>query len=247
MPENSLKILTCKNILAFFLYLCVPCITTFYIHNRLYAQGIGIMKTFYPILLFTFLLAAMAIPQSKTLAQSRPIEKDGYTFVPITVLDGDTLPNVLIPQVVVFPERKFASKRDYREYQRLIRNMKVVYPYAQIAKYKISEMEVHYRTLKTDAERKAYVKQVEMELREEFEDQLVKLTVSQGRLLIKLIDREVGKTTYSVIRDLRGGVSAVFWQTIARLFGSNLKAEFDSVGEDKILNEIIILYEHGLI
>lgn len=205
------------------------------------------MRTLQSILFLIFILVAIAIPKSQTIAQSRPIEKDGYTFVPITVLDGDTIPNVLIPQVVVFPQRKFASKRDYRQYQRLIRNVKVVYPYAQVAKYKISEMEVHYRTLKTDAERKAYVKQVEKELREEFEDQLVKLTISQGRLLIKLIDREVGKTTYSVIRELRGGVSAVFWQTIARIFGSNLKTEFDSVGEDKILNEIIILYEHGLI
>jgi len=205
------------------------------------------MRTLHSILFLLFILVAIAIPKSQAIAQSRPIEKDGYTFVPITVLDGDTIPNVLIPQVVVFPQRKFASKRDYRQYQRLIRNVKVVYPYAQVAKYKISEMEVHYRTLKTDAERKAYVKQVEKELREEFEDQLVKLTISQGRLLIKLIDREVGKTTYSVIRELRGGVSAVFWQTIARIFGSNLKTEFDSVGEDKILNEIIILYEHGLI
>ena len=143
--------------------------------------------------------------------------------------------------------RKFASKRDYREHQRLVRNLKIVYPYAQIAKYKISEMDVHYRTLKTDKEKKAYVKQVERELRAEFEDQLVKLTISQGRLLIKLIDREIGRTSYDVIRDLRGGVSAVFWQTIARIFGSNLKSEFHAIGEDKLLNELILLHEHGLL
>jgi hypothetical protein len=189
----------------------------------------------------------LLLPSNHIMAQSKPIQKDGFTFVPITVIDGDTIPNVLIRQVVVFPKRKFASKRDYRRYQRMIRNLKVVYPYAQIAKYKISEMESHYRTLKTDVERKAYVRKIEKELREEFEGQLVKLTFSQGRLLIKLIDREVGKTTYTVIKELRGGVSAVFWQTVARIFGSNLKTEFDSVKEDKILNEIIILYEHGLI
>jgi len=66
-------------------------------------------------------------------------------------------------------------------------------------------------------------------------------------LLIKLIDREVGRTSYDIIKELRGGVSAVFWQTIARIFGSNLKSEFNVTGEDKILNEIIILYENGLI
>jgi hypothetical protein len=167
--------------------------------------------------------------------------------LPATVIDGDTIPNVLIPQIVVFPTRKFASKRDYRQYHRLVRNLKIVYPYAQIAKLKISEMDVHYRTLKTDRERKAYTKQVEQELRAEFEDQLVKLTITQGRLLIKLIDREVGRTSYEVIKDLRGGVSAVFWQTLARIFGSNLKTEFQTSGEDKLLNELIILYEHGLL
>ncbi len=108
-------------------------------------------------------------------------------------------------------------------------------------------MDAHYRTLKTDKERKEYVKQVEKELRAEFEDQLVKLTISQGKLLIKLIDREVGRTTYGVIRDLKGGVSAVFWQAIARLFGSNLKTEFEAMGEDKLLNELIMLHEHGLL
>ncbi len=184
---------------------------------------------------------------SSELSAQKVIEIDGFKVLPATVIDGDTIPNVLIPQIVVFPTRKFASKRDYREHQRLVRNLKIVYPYAQIAKYKISEMDVHYRTLKTDKEKKAYVKQVERELRAEFEDQLVKLTISQGRLLIKLIDREIGRTSYDVIRDLRGGVSAVFWQTIARIFGSNLKSEFHAIGEDKLLNELILLHEHGLL
>jgi len=191
-------------------------------------------------------MVSMALNR-QAAAQIKPVEREGFTFVPITVVDGDTLPNVLIPQVVVFPQRHFGSRRDYRRYYRLVRNVKVVYPYAQIAKYKISEMDVHYRTLTTEHERKAYVKRMETELRDEFEKQLVKLTISQGRLLIKLIDREVGRTSYEVIRELRGGVSAVFWQAIARIFGSSLKSEFDAAGDDRILNEIIILYENGLI
>lgn len=193
------------------------------------------------------LLAFLVLQSENLFAQIKPIERDGYKFIPITIIDGDTLPNVLIPQVVVFPQRKFASKRDYRNYYRLVRNVKVVYPYAQIAKYKISQMDAHYHLLKTDSERKEYIKRKEKELMAEFEHQLVKLTISQGRLLIKLIDREVGRTSYDIIKELRGGVSAVFWQTIARIFGSNLKSEFNVTGEDKILNEIIILYENGLI
>jgi hypothetical protein len=201
------------------------------------------MRPFIWILLLTILF--IEFPHN-SFAQ-KPIQIDGFWVLPATIIDGDTIPNVLIPQIVVFPTRKFASRRDYREYHRLVRNLKIVYPYAQIAKYKISEMDAHYRTLKTDRERKVYTKQVEQELRAEFEHQLVKLTISQGRLLIKLIDREVGRTSYEVIKDLRGGVSAVFWQTLARLFGSNLKTEFQTTGEDKLLNELIMLYEHGLL
>jgi asparagine N-glycosylation enzyme membrane subunit Stt3 len=193
------------------------------------------------------LVFLMFLGFTSELYAQKPIQIDGFWILPASVVDGDTIPNVLIPQIVVFPQRKFASKRDYRQYHRLVRNLKVVYPYAQIAKFKISEMDAHYRTLKTDRARKAYTKQVEQELRAEFEGQLVKLTISQGRLLIKLIDREVGRTSYEVIRDLRGGVSAVFWQTLARLFGSNLKTEFETAGEDKILNELILLHEHGLL
>ncbi len=181
---------------------------------------------------------------SVTWAQ-KPIVIDGYTILPITVVEGDTIPNALIPQVVVFPQRKFKNNREFRHYRRLIRNIKIVYPYAQIAKRKIGEMEEQFQQLKTEREREQYVKQVEKEMREEFEGQLVRLTISQGRLLIKLIDREIGRTSYDVIKELKGGVSAVFWQAIARIFGSNLKSEFDDLGEDKLLNELIILYEHG--
>lgn len=192
------------------------------------------------LLLILFLVSIHII----VLAQ-KPLTVDGYTILPTTVINGDTLPNALIPAVVVFPQRKFKSKAEYRQYQRLIRNIKIVYPYSQIAKAKVNEMETQFRLLKTDKEREQYIKQVEREMRREFEPQLVNLTISQGRLLIKLIDREIGKTSYDLIKELKGGVSAVFWQTIARIFGSNLKTEFNHEGEDKLINELIILYEHG--
>ena len=184
-------------------------------------------------------------PGTAPLSSQKPLTVDGYTILPTTVINGDTLPNALIPAVVVFPQRKFKSKAEYRQYQRLIRNIKIVYPYSQIAKAKVNEMETQFRLLKTDKEREQYIKQVEREMRREFEPQLVNLTISQGRLLIKLIDREIGKTSYDLIKELKGGVSAVFWQTIARIFGSNLKTEFNHEGEDKLINELIILYEHG--
>ncbi len=177
------------------------------------------------------------------LAQSTVII-DGLKIPPVTVVDGETIPNWVIPEIVVFPQRKFKSKRDYRQYQRMIRNLKAVYPYAQIAKYKLMEMNEELQYLKTKKEKERYINQVEKEIRNEFENQLVKLTVTQGKMLIKLIDRETGETSYNLVKELKGSFSAAFWQAIARVFGSNLKTEFDSEGEDKILNELIILYEH---
>lgn len=169
---------------------------------------------------------------------------DGLTIPPTLVLDGETIPNWVIPEIVVFPKRKFVSKHDYRQYQRMIRNLKKVYPYAKIAKKELAEIDAHYKTLTTIRDRENYINQVEKDLRDKFEKQLVKLTISQGKMLIKLIDRETGKTSYDFLKELKGGVAATFWQAIARVFGSNLKTEFDYEGEDKILNELIILYEH---
>jgi hypothetical protein len=172
---------------------------------------------------------------------------DGYTILPARVVDGDTIPNAVIQSVTIFSPRKFKGNRDYRQYQRLIRNLKAAYPYAQIAKNTMNEMESHFKTLKTKRERDAYVKEVEKKMRAEFESQLVKLTVSQGKILIKLIDRELGHSSYDLVKDLKGGTSAVFWQTVARIFGSNLKTKFDPEGEDKMLNELIVQLEMGLI
>lgn len=197
--------------------------------------------------LFGFILAVTLMLTIGEGYAQKSVVVDGFRVQPASIVDGDTLANVLIKEIVVFPQRKFKTKKEYRNYQRMIHNLKVVYPYAQIAKHKIAQMDATYLALPTEKERKKYVGQVEKELRDEFEGQLVQMTISQGRLLIKLIDREVGRTSYAVIRDLKGGFSAVFWQTIARIFGSSLKSEFDEAGEDKMLNELIILYEYGLL
>ena len=100
-------------------------------------------------------------------------------------------------------------------------------------------------TLKTDKQKKEYIKQVEKEIRNEFEGDLRNLTITQGRILIKLIDRETGNTSYDLVKELRGAFPAIFWQTLARVFGSNLKSRFDAEGEDKLLNEIVVMIENG--
>ncbi|MCK4465614.1 MAG: DUF4294 domain-containing protein [Bacteroidales bacterium] len=175
------------------------------------------------------------------------IKLKNFEVVTTTFFQGETIPHRTIEEIIVFPARKFKNRRQARKYTRLIYNVKKVYPYATLARDKMIEMNNHLLTLSTEKEQKRYIQQVENELREEFEDDLRKMTFTQGRLLIKLIDRETGNTTYVLIKELKGSFSAFFWQAIARIFKSNLKTEFDARGEDRIIDEIIYMIDAGLI
>lgn len=183
------------------------------------------------------------VPIYDCLAQQTVII-DGYTIPAITNLNGENIPNWVIPEIVVIPKRKFKTNKDYRQYQRMIRNLKAVYPYARIARAKFIDMNYQLTQLHTKREKEKYIDQVEKEIRNEFEKKLMSLTVSQGKMLIKLLDRETGRTSYELLKELKGNFSAGLWQAVARIFGSNLKTEFDEEGDDKILNELILLYEH---
>ncbi len=194
-----------------------------------------------------FITGILIILPWTLLSQERKQDSSRSGILKEIVKDGDTLLHSTIQEVWVFPQPSFSSRRDLRRYERLIYNLKVVYPYAVLASEKIDQMNSVFVELNTERERKAYVKQVEKELMDEFEDDLRKLTITQGRLLIKLIDRETGNTSYALVRELRGSFSAFFWQTIARIFGSNLKTQFDAEGEDKLIDQIIIMIENGQI
>lgn len=197
-------------------------------------------------LLFVGMITLALTVSNQAVYAQRSIP-DSTRLFPSVVLEGDTIPHISIPEVVKYGRRRFKNRYQMYRYYKLIRNLKKTYPYAQIAKQKLLEMNTHLKTLKTEREKKLYIKQSEQELRAQFEKDLTKMTISQGRMLIKLIDRETGSTSYELVKELKGGFSAAFWQGIARIFGSNLKTRFDPEGDDKVLNELIILYEQGLI
>jgi hypothetical protein len=163
------------------------------------------------------------------------------------IIKNDTLPHVNLQEVPVIPPYKFKNKRHKRRYGKLVRNIKKVLPYARSAGEKVNTINNHLATLSTEKEKKSYLKEAEKELFDEFEKPLRKLTFSQGRLLIKLINRETGNTTYELIKQYKGGVTAFFWQGIARLFGSNLKSEYDKEGDDLMIEHIILLIDNGII
>ena len=161
------------------------------------------------------------------------------------IVGDDTLLVSHIPEVKIYPRHKFDNRWQYWRYRRLIRNVKAAYPYAKTAGKILQDLDKELAAINTKVQRKKYVNKVEKEIRDEFEDEVKHLTISQGRILIKLIDRETGNTTYDVLKEVKGNFSAVFWQAIARIFGSTLKSDYDPEGDDRMIEEIILMIENG--
>lgn len=178
---------------------------------------------------------------------AQQIKVDQGYVLPGIIVDGDTLALVKLPKVYVFPTLKFASHEDYLRYRRLVRDVKKVYPYAQIARKTFIEMQIGMQAYPEGGKRKKYIKQKEDELMKIYSSELKDLTIRQGRILIKLVDRELNQTSYEIIKELRGGFQATLWQGVAKLFGESLKSEYDAKGEDLLIERIIIMIEQGVL
>ncbi len=163
------------------------------------------------------------------------------------VYASDTVPVMHIPAVNIYDVNKYNYLLNSRKYRRIIRNVKKAHPYAVIANLKLRHLDSTLVDIDSKKERKEYTEVAEAEIMAEFENEIKRLTVKQGIILVKLIDRETGKTSYEVLKDIRGGFTAFFWQGIARLFGNNLKMQFDPDGEDKVIEDIVMAMEWGLI
>lgn len=162
-----------------------------------------------------------------------------------TIIDGDTLLQASLPLIHIYATRSFKSKSAQNRYDKLVRNVRKVYPYARLAGIKLNEYEAILKAAPNDRERRKIMKRAESELNERFGPELKKLTFSQGKILIKLIDRETGNSSYGLLQELRGKFTAFVWQQLARIFGYNLKAKYDPLGEDRQIEEIVVQIENG--
>lgn len=158
--------------------------------------------------------------------------------------NGDTIPNVNIKTVTV---RHFKKRRQQIKYDRLVRNVKKAYPYAVAARDELAYMNSQLVGVEGKRERERYIKEYEKQMFKKYEKDLRALTISQGRILLKLVDREINNTAYELVKEYRGSFSAFFWQGVARLFGENLKSEYDPDEEDIYIEEIVQLIEAGVI
>ena len=145
------------------------------------------------------------------------------------------------------PARKYARKPDMRRYARLVRAVKRVYPIAEEAKVLMKTMESELLALPNKKQQKLYIKGIEKRLIREYTPVLKKMTIYDGRVLLKLIDRQTDDTAFEIIKEFRGGFEAGLWQTLAKLFGNNLKTDYNPEKDDMLLEYIVNLYEKGVL
>ena len=196
------------------------------------------MRFISAILIF-FLYADLAEGQTDSLIHSGDTLQGKTYLLQKVERNGELLPEIEIKEVMVYANPRFERKKDFRKYQRLVYNLKKTYPYAVLVRKRLAEVNEAMKHLNTEKERKEYIKKVEKDVFGKYEGDMRNMTITQGRLLIKLIDRETHNTSYVLIKDYRGKLSAAFWQGIARIFGTNLKSEYDPEGEDALIESII--------
>ena len=174
---------------------------------------------------------------------------DQGTVVFARIENGDTLYIVNLPELDIDLMSRYYEITETRQGRRLVNNVRKVYPYAKLAGDKLQEYDTILANVDSDSERRRLMKQAEEEITDRYSDELEHLTFSQGAILIRLIDRETGNTSYKLVQDLRGKVRAFFYQGFARLWGYNLKTEFDPKNdpEDEQIEVIATLLERGQI
>lgn len=172
-----------------------------------------------------------------------------YTVVYARIEGNDTLLIVDLPELDINLMNRYFEITSTRQGRRLVNNVRKVYPYAKLAGDKLQEYDTILAHAGSDAERRRLMKQAEEEISEQYSGELEQLTFTQGAILIRLIDRETGNTSYHLVQELRGKIRAFFYQGFARLWGYNLKTEFDphNNDEDEEIDVIATLLERGQI
>ena len=184
-----------------------------------------------------------------TLSVAAQDDLGDSTFVPMvkvskTLVDGDSIQYMELSNVYVYPDLTFKSKRQQQSYMRLVKNVKKVLPLAKQVRQIIIETAEFTETL-PPSERDAHLKRVEQAIVKEYKPQMKKLTFSQGKLLIKLVDRECNSTAYEAMQAFIGPVRSGMWQAFAWMFGASLKKGYEPEGTDRLTERVVLMVEAG--
>lgn len=192
--------------------------------------------------LFKILLLSIFITSVFPLASDAQIRD---VRLSVEVIHGDSLQVATLKPIPIFPQTR-RGRIDARKYARLVRAVKLTYPIAVEANKRLRDIEAILEKMPKRSQA-SYIKEAEKQIKREYMPIVKQMTMYQGMILIKLIDRQTGQTSYALVQELRGKFSAFFWQGIARMFGGDLKAEYDKDGQDKLIEQLIELYEAGLL
>jgi len=166
---------------------------------------------------------------------------------PFILMNGDTVKTLILRDVYIYPAQTFVTTRHEEQYQRLIRDVKKTLPYAHLIYATLIETYEYMQTLPDDKTRDAHLKQMEKDLFAEYKPIMMKMTLTQGKLLIRLIDRECNQSSYNIIKAYLGPFRAGFWNLFASMFGASLKTEWDPDGKDAAAERIVQMVEMGLL
>ena len=184
---------------------------------------------------------------SDTIPTTYRLKLQKYLFKKKFYYEGELLNEYLLPEVPVYGPLTFKNNKQREKFNRLVYNIKVVLPLAQLANSLIKET---YETLETLPDKKSkdrHIKAVERDVKKHFTPMMKKLTYSQGKLLIKLIDRECNQTSYEIVKAFLGPAKATFYQIFAWTFRASLKKEYDPENDDKLIERVVVQIEAGLL
>lgn len=203
------------------------------------------------IFTFSLLLSSLVFAQGEDyeLLPQEPVnyklKLQRFRYVEPLIDSGDTVWCYLLPELWVYPPMKFKSERQRKAYNRLVYNVKKVLPIAQQVNELIEETCVTLEMLPTEKEKSAHISAVERDIKETYTPQMKKLTYSQGKLLIKLVDRECNQSSYEIVQAFFGPARAAFYQVFAWTFRASLKKEYRPEEEDKLIERVVRQVETG--
>ena len=218
-------------------------------------------RTLHIVLALTLLLPPLSLPaqnhvriamekarERRDAMARRQVKADGIEggrgFMRMSVENGDTTYLDNLPPIYIFSQGK--NQKNWRNYYKLVWRFARVYPYAVASGHLVRQVDStlnaqHYRGLRKER----YINAIQKQLFKDFEGAFREMSISQGALMLKLINRETGITAYALIKDYKVGITAGFWQGVAKLFDNNLKSEYDPEGADRNLEELVRIWQAG--
>lgn len=180
-----------------------------------------------------------------TLPTHYRLKLQRYLYPQPYILDGDTMKQYLLPELPVYAPLIFKSQRQRAQYNKLVYNVKKVLPLAQEVNALIKETYEILEMLPDKKSKEEHIKMVERDIKKKYTPMMKKLTYSQGKLLIKLIDRECNQTSYEIVKAFLGPARAAFYQVFAWTFRASLKKQYDPENDDKLIERVVVQVEAG--